>query len=149
MRAGSQAAANPAMLAALRSAAMLWFGKIKRTDIWDEPIEDSAGDLGAAQRIREICRAASDSAGKVGAAADRSHRKLKRDVERYERAAKAAMEIAMKVSDELLRDAAVRQIVELVLMAGNMTTAQTLFRAIQSKSIRDEVLRDHPALASG
>jgi len=128
---------------------MLWFGKIKRTDIWDEPIEDSAGDLGAAQRIREICRAASDSAGKVGAAADRSHRKLKRDVERYERAAKAAMEIAMKVSDELLRDAAVRQIVELVLMAGNMTTAQTLFRAIQSKSIRDEVLRDHPALASG
>ncbi len=54
----------------------------------------------------------------------------------------------MKVSDELLRDAAVRQIVELCMKAGNITTAQTLFRAIQSKSIRDEVLRDHPALAS-
>jgi hypothetical protein len=137
------------MLAVSWSAAMQWFGKPKRKEIWDEPIEMSIGDLGAAQRIREICRAASDSAGKVGAAADRSHKKLKRDIERYERAAKTAMELAMKISDELLRDAAVRQIVELCLKAGNMTTAQTLFRAIQSKSIRDEVLRDHPVLASG
>jgi hypothetical protein len=56
------------------------------------------------------------------------------------------MEIAMKVSDELLRDAAVRQIVELCLKAGNITTAKTLFRAIQSKSIRDDVLRDFPQL---
>ena len=128
---------------------MQLFGKAKRTEIWDEPIEDSIGDIGAAQRIREICRSAADSAEKVGTAADRSHRKLKRDAERYERAAKTAMEIAMKIADELLRDAAVRQIVELVLKAGNMTTAQPLFRAIQSKSIRDEVLRDHPALASG
>ena len=52
----------------------------------------------------------------------------------------------MKFSDELLRDAAVRQIVELCLKAGNLTTAKTLFRAIQAKSIRDDVLRDHPQL---
>ncbi len=71
---------------------------------------------------------------------------MKREVERYERAAQAAMEIAMKVSDELLRDAAVRQIVELCLKAGNVTTAQTLFRAIHAKSIRDDVLRDYPPL---
>ena len=137
------------MLAALWSAAMQWFGKTKRKDIWDEPIEESIGDIGIAQRIREICRAAADSAEKVGAAADRTHRKLKRDVERYEPAAKAAMEIAMKISDELLRDAAVREIVELCLKANNVTTAETLLRAIQSRSIREEVLRDHPALASG
>lgn len=128
---------------------MQWFGKTKRRDIWDEPIEESIGDIGAAQRIREICRAAADSAAKVGAAADRSHRKVRRDAERYERAAKTAMEIAMKISDELMRDAAVRQIVELCLKANNVTTAQTLFRAIQSKSISDDVLRDHPVLASG
>ena len=47
---GSQAGANPAMLAAVRSAAMQWFGKTKRKDIWDEPIEESIGDIGAAQR---------------------------------------------------------------------------------------------------
>jgi hypothetical protein len=48
----------------------------------------------------------------------------------------------------LMRDAALRQIVELCLEANNITTAQTLYRAIQSKSIRDEVARDHPELAS-
>ena len=32
--------------------------------------------------------------------------------------------------------------------AGNVATAQTLYRAIQAKSIRDEVLRDHPRLAN-
>src|SRR4029079_3481260 len=110
------------------------------------PVEESAGDLGAAQRIREICRTASDSAGKVGAAADRSHKKLKRDVERYESAAKTAMEIAMKISDDLLRDAAVRQIVELCLKANDTRTARPLFRAIQSRSIIADVLRAHPAL---
>ncbi|MBI5322330.1 hypothetical protein [Bradyrhizobium sp.] len=126
---------------------MQWFRKARRTEIWDEAIEEPLGDIEAAKRIREICRAAADSAGKVGAATDLTHRKTGREVERYERAARAAMEIAMKVSDELLRDAAVRQIVELCLTAGNVTTAQTLFRAIQAKSIRDEVLRDHPRLA--
>ena len=125
---------------------MQWFKRAQRAEIWDETLEPPAGDIEAAKRIREICRAAADSAEKVGAATDRSHKKVKRDVERYERAARAAMEAAMKVSDELLRDAAVRQIVELCLKAGNVTTAQTLFRAIQAKSIRDEVLRDFPQL---
>lgn len=125
---------------------MQWFRRARRAEIWDEPVEGSLGDIEAAKRIRDICRAAADSAEKVGAAAERSPRKIKREVERYERAARAAMEIAMKVSDELLRDAAVRQIVELCLKANNVTTAQTLFRAIRAKSIRDEVLRDFPQL---
>ena len=125
---------------------MQWPRKTKRTEIWDEAIEAPGGDIEAAKRIREICRSATDSAEKVGAAADRTHKKLERDVERYERAARAAMEAAMKVSDELLRDAALRQIVELCLKAANVTTAQTLLRAIQTKSIRDEMLRDFPRL---
>jgi hypothetical protein len=125
---------------------MQWFRRGQRKDIWDEALEATAGDIEAAKRIRDICRSAADSAAKVGAAADRTHRKIKGDVERYERAARAAMEIAMKVSDELLRDAAVRQIVELCLKAGNVTTAQTLFRAIQAKSIREEALEEFPQL---
>jgi hypothetical protein len=125
---------------------MQWLGKTRRTEVWDEAIEAPIGDIEAAKRIREICRSAADSAEKVGAAADRTHRKIKGEVERYERAARTAMEIAMKVSDELLRDAAVREIVELCLKAGNVTTARTLFRAIQSRSIQSDVLRDYPQL---
>ena len=128
----------------------MWrIGKSKQQEVWDEPLEEPIGDIEAAKKIRIICRAAADSAHRIGDAADLSNSKIRQDVERYERAARAAMEIAMKVSDELMRDAAVRQIVELCLKAGNETTAQTLYRAIQAKSIRDEMLRDHPALSSG
>ncbi len=125
---------------------MQWFRRARRTEIWDEPIEGPLGDIEAAKRIREICRSAAESAEKIGVQVDRTNKKIRREVERYERAARAAMELAMTVSDELLRDAAVRQIVELCLKAGNITTARTLFRAIQSRSIRDDVLREHPQL---
>ena len=128
---------------------MQWFKKDRPKDIWDEPIEEPIGDIEAAHKIRDICRSAASSAEKIGAAADRSSEKIKAEVERYERAVKVAMEIAMKVSDGLLRDAAVRQIIELCLKAGHSKTAQTLFRAIQSKSISQEVLKEHPSLGGG
>ena len=126
--------------------AMQWFKKDKAREVWDETIEWPIGDIEAAHRIRQICRSAAGSAEKIGGAADRSHEKIKLEVERYERAVKVAMEIAMKVSDGLLRDAAVRQIIELCLKANHTRTARTLFRAIQSKSISQDVLKEHPLL---
>jgi len=125
----------------------MWrFSKSKQKEVWDEPLDESIGDIEAAKKIRVICRAAADSAHRVGDAADLSQKKIKHDVERYERAAKAAMEIAMKVSDELMRDAAVRQIVELCMTAHDVKTAQPLFRAIRTKSIVQDVLKQHPVL---
>jgi hypothetical protein len=125
---------------------MRWFNKTKQAEVWDEAIEWPLGDIEAAHRIREICRAATGSAEKIAGSADRSHQKMTVEVERYERAAKAAMEIAIKISDDLLRDAAVRQIVELCVKANDTRTARPLFRAIQSKSIVADVLREHPSL---
>ena len=127
---------------------MEWFKKDRPKEIWEEAIEWPIGDIEAAHKIREICRSATSSAEKIGSAADRSHAKIKPEVERYERAAKVAMEIAMKISDGLLRDAAVRQLIELCLKANHTTTARTLFRAIQSKSISQEVLKEFPSLGS-
>jgi hypothetical protein len=130
--------------------AMRWFGKEKPRDIWDEAIESPPGDIEAAERIRNICRSAADSAAVVATRAEggkqAAEKQLELERERYQRAAKAAMELAMKVSDELMRDAAVREIVELCLKANDLTTAKILFRAIQSPAIRDPVLRDFPAL---
>jgi len=54
----------------------------------------------------------------------------------------------MKIGDDLLRDSAVRQIIDLCLTADDQRTARILFRAIQAPSIRDDVLRDHPLLGS-
>jgi len=131
---------------ALAAYSMHWFKKDRAKDIWDEAIEWPIGDIEAAHRIRDICSSAAGSAEKIGSAADRSHTKIKPEAERYERAAKVAMEIAIKVSDDLLRDAAVRQIVELCLKANDIRTARTLFRAIQSESISADVLKEHPSL---
>jgi len=125
---------------------MWWFDKAKRGEIWEEEILWPIGDIQAAQRIRDICRSAADSAEKAAAAADRPDRKKNNETERYERAAKAAMEIAMRISDDLLRDSSVRLIVSLCVTASDLKTARILFRAIQAVSIREEVLKDHPML---
>jgi hypothetical protein len=122
-----------------------WFDKSERKEVWDEEIQWPVGDIEAAHRIREICRSAVDSAGKRAAVGDQLE-KEKGHAERYERAAKAAMQIAIKISDDLLRDSSVRQIVDLCVTANDLKTARILFRAIQAVSIREEVLNEHPTL---
>jgi hypothetical protein len=129
----------------------MWrFGRKEPGEAWDEPLDGPLGDIEAAERVRNICRSAADSAERVASLADNGKRsaqkKQKVESDRYERAARAAMEIAMKMSDELMRDAAVREIVDLCLTANNIKTAKILFRAIQAPAIRDMVLRDHPEL---
>ena len=119
---------------------MSWFARKTRKDIWDEAIETPLGDIEAAARIRAICDAAAQSA--IAAA-----RSDKGESARYERAAKVAMEIAMKMSDGLMRDDAVRRIVDLCMTAGDLKTAQILFRAIHASWIRESAQQDHPALA--
>ena len=118
---------------------MRWFARKTRHDIWDEAIEGPLGDIEAAARIRAICDAAAASAAGVA-------RNDKRDSERYERAAKVAMEIAMKISDGLMRDDAVHRIVDLCMAANDLKTAQILFRAIHVGWIRETIQLDHPTL---
>jgi hypothetical protein len=133
---------------------MWWFRKEKPKEAWDEEIRGPLGDIEAAEKIRDICRSAADSAERLGRPAglvDGSQKKSnenqsEQDSERYQRAARAAMEIAMKISDDLMRDAAVREIVDLCIKANDMRTAPILFRAIQAVSIREAMLSDHPVL---
>jgi hypothetical protein len=123
--------------------AMRWFNKPEPKDIWEEPVAGPLGDIEAAHRIRDICRSAADSAVKAGAPGSKNQQQ---EFQRYERGARAAMETAMKIGDDLLRDTSVRQIIDLCLTADDTRTARILFRAIQAPTIRGEVLRDHPLL---
>ena len=126
---------------------MRWFKRQSPTEIWDESVEGPIGDIEAAHKIRDICRSPADRAEKVaGFAGQFDTPKKKYEAERYQRAAKRAMEIAMKIADDLLRDSSVRQIVNLCLKANDLRTARILFRAIQAASIREEVLQEHPTL---
>jgi hypothetical protein len=126
----------------------MWrFNKGERREIWDEEIQWPIGDIEAAHRIRDICRSAADSAEKVGTlAGDPDSKKNKAEAERYEGAAKAAMAIAIKIADDLLRDSSVRQIVGLCMKANDLRTSRILLRAIQAVSIREDALNDHPVL---
>jgi hypothetical protein len=141
------AADAPSLLSDIQGMAKRWLKKEKPLEVWDERIDSPVGDIEAAHRIRDICRSAAGSAEKVaGFAGNLDNKKKKSESERYERAARAAMEIAMKIADDLLRDSSVRQIVGLCLKANDLRTARTLFRAIQAVSIREEVLQEHPVL---
>jgi isocitrate/isopropylmalate dehydrogenase len=122
---------------------MKWFARRQPADIWDEPIQGPIGDIEAAERIRKICEAARAGAEAVGGSAQTD----KRERDRFERAARVAMEIAMKIADDLMRDDAVRRIVDLCMKANDLKTAQILFRAIQAGWIREAVQRDYPALS--
>jgi hypothetical protein len=128
-----------------RGVAMRWFNPSKPKEIWDEDIQWPLGDLEAARKIREICDSASVSAGKVGVGGTET-KAGQHEAERYKRAAKTAMEIAIKISDDLLRDSAVCQIVVLCLKANDLKTAGILFRAVQAASIRENTMNEHPAL---
>jgi hypothetical protein len=121
--------------------AMRWFGKGKQSDVWDDAVPEVINDLEAAQRIRRICEAAADIAKSVGSRTGGSAEK-----ERYERAARTAMQIALRISDDLLRDAALRQIIDLSVKANSLRTAELLLRGIQAVSIREDVLNDNPIL---
>ncbi|MFB6447258.1 hypothetical protein [Bradyrhizobium tunisiense] len=122
---------------------MMWFARPRPVDIWDEPVQGPIGDIEAADRIRKICQDAGVCAEAVGASAQSGERER----ERYERAARNAMEIAMNISDDLMRDDAVRRIVDLCVKADDIKTAQILSRAIQASWVREAVQRDYPALA--
>jgi hypothetical protein len=143
---------------------MWWFDKGKRKEIWEDEIQWPLGDIEAAHKIRDICRSAADSAEKAGRAAERQDDKNDNDkndkknndkknkdsrrneyeTDRYVRAARAALEIAIRISDDLLRDSSARLIVDLCMKANDLRTARILFRAIQTTSIREDVLNDHP-----
>jgi hypothetical protein len=131
----------------------MWlFKKGRRTEIWDEAIAWPIGDIEAAEKIRQICLSAADSAeavGGFGAGAQAGDREENRryETERYESAARTAMEIAMKISDDLMRDASVSQIIDLCMKANDLRTARILFRAIQAVAIREGVQKEHPLLA--
>jgi hypothetical protein len=146
-----------------RARAMNWFGNGEQTKKpsgkpWDknppdkkpwDDIKEPLGDLEAARTIRAICKAVTTEPPKPGGLARLRKAPAENPADDAPRAAKAAMELAMKISDPLVRDDAVRLIIGLCIASRDVRAAQILTRAIQSESIRAEVLQEYPALRGG
>ena len=125
--------------------AMRWFGKGKHSEVWDDAVPEVINDLEAAQRIRRICEAAADIAKSVGSRTGGSAEK-----ERYERAARTAMQIALRISDDLVRDAALRQIIDLSVKANRAARYErvTLFSKSVTSLVRGAARGKQPAIAA-
>ena len=126
---------------------MGWFQKKRQPDAWELVDAQPLGDIEAAQRIREICTSAgSITATMTGKGGREAGTDTPTEGERYQAAIKRALEIAMKISDDAMRDIAVSQIIRLCVTVCHMKTAKILLRAIRSPAVQAELLADNPSL---
>ena len=126
---------------------MRWFQKNRQPDIWEFAADQPFGDIGAAQKIREICASAASIAETMTAMNGRKAEAEKAtEAERYQAAVKRALELAKEISDDAMRDVSVSQIISLSVKAGHMNTARVLLRAIRSEKAQAELVANHPPL---
>lgn len=126
---------------------MRWFNREKQPDVWEVADDQPLGDIDAAHRIRDICASAGAIAEKLVAAGARDAEKnLAADAARYQAAIKRALEIAMRISDDSMRDVSVSQVIRLCVKVDHLKTARVLLRAVQSERSRAELVADHPVL---
>ena len=126
---------------------MRWFHRERQPDVWEVADDQPLGDIGAAHKIRDICASAGAIAERLAAAGGRdAEKKLAADAERYQAAIKRALEIAMQISDDSMRDVSVSQVIKLCVQVDHLKTARVLLRAIQSERTRADLVADHPKL---
>jgi len=126
---------------------MSWFQRDRQPEVWEVADDQPLGDIGAAHKIREICAAAAAIVEAMAAAGGRNaEQKRAADAERYQAGIKRAIEIAMQISDDSMRDVSVSQIIRLSVKVDHLKTARTLLRAIRSQKTRAELVAESPAL---
>jgi hypothetical protein len=126
---------------------MRWFHSERQPDVWEVADDQPLGDIGAAHKIRDICASAGTIAERLVAAGGRdAEQKQAADAERYQAAIKRALEIAMQISDDSMRDISVSQVIKLCVQVDHLKTARVLLRAIQSEKTRAELVAGHPKL---
>jgi hypothetical protein len=126
---------------------MRWFHSERQPEVWEVADEQPLDDIAAAHKIRDICASAGAIAERLVAAGGRdAEKKHAADAERYQAAIKRALEIAMQISDDSMRDVSVSQIIKLCVQVDHLKTARVLLRAIQSEKTRAELAADHPKL---
>jgi hypothetical protein len=126
---------------------MSWFRKERQPEVWEVADDQPLGDIGAAHKIREICvSAATICEAQVAAGGRNAEQKRAADAERYQAGIKRAIEIAMQISDDSMRDVSISQIIRLSVKMDHLKTARVLLRTIRSDKTRAELTAESPAL---
>ena len=111
---------------------MRWFNKEKRPEVWE------VRRRSAARRYRLRPTRSAISVRPPGTIAERlvaaggrdAEKQQAADAERYQAAIKRALEIAMQISDDSMRDVSVSQIIKLCVQVDHLKTARVLLRTI-------------------
>ena len=107
---------------------MHWFRKDRKPDVWEAADIYPAGDIEAAHIIREICTSAAAIVDHMaGVHGGKAEQERASDAERYQAAIKRALEMAMKISDDSMRDVSVSQIIRLSVKVNHLKTARSCF----------------------
>lgn len=123
---------------------MGWFRKPPPpADIWDLPEPRVADDIEAARQVRSICQAAMASADKNA----RFGKVEQADAYRYRAARGHLISLAAHMRDELLHDAAVRDILAFCMKANDVETAAALAAEIRTESFKRQLIKEHPYFA--
>ena len=126
---------------------MSWFQRDRQPEVWEVADDQPLGDIGAAHKIREICAASAAIVEAIAAAGGRNaEQKRAADAERYQAGIKRAIEIAMQISDDSMRDVSISQIIRLSVKMDHLKTARVLLRTIRSGKTRAELTAESPAL---
>jgi hypothetical protein len=126
---------------------MRWFNKDRQPEAWEIADDQPLGDIDAAHKIRDICGAAGTIAERLVAVGTHdAEQELAVDAARYQAAIKRALEIAMRISDDSMRDVSVSQIIRLCVKVDHRKTARVLLRAIQSEKMQTELVAEYPVL---
>jgi hypothetical protein len=126
---------------------MRWYHRERQPEVWEVVDDQPLGDIGAAHKIRDICVSAGTIAERLVAAGGRDAEKQQAaDAERYQAAIKRALEIAMQISDDSMRDVSVSQIIKLCVQVDHLKTARVLLRTIRSEKTSADLVADHPKL---
>jgi hypothetical protein len=126
---------------------MRWLHRERQPDVWEVADDQPLGDIGAAHKIRDICASAGTIAERLVAAGGRdAEQQQPPDAERYQAAIKRALEIAMQISDDSMRDVSVTQIIKLCVKVDHLITARVLLRTIRSEKMRAELMAECPVL---
>jgi hypothetical protein len=126
---------------------MRWYHRDRQPEVWEVADDQPLGDIAAAHKIRDICASAGTIAERLVTAGGRdAGKKQAADAERYQAAIRRAIEIAMQISDDSMRDVSVSQIIKLCVQVDHLKTATILLRAIRSEKTRAELAAEHPKL---
>ncbi len=126
---------------------MRWYHRERQPEVWEVVDDQPLGDIGAAHKIRDICVSAGTIAERLVAVGGRDAEKQQAaDAERYQAAIKRALEIALQISDDSMRDVSVSQIIKLCVQVDHLKTARVLLRTIRSEKTSADLVADHPKL---